>query len=111
MIKAELYMGNIFVIQKRQDSKPYDIYYDPNVPEVLQCRPLLEAFRTRVCDLLAEWTDHPTLKELMTVIDRMMSFPVTSPLMKFVTGLEVLIHKAEVSRVYGHRVTNWSLVG
>ena len=91
-------------IQKKDSSRHYDIYYDANVPEVLQCRPLLSVFRARVCELLEEWAEHPTLKELATVIDRLMSFPVTSPLMKFVTGLEVLIHKAEVR-------CDWQLMG
>ena len=75
--------------------KPFDIYYDPAVSDVLKCRPVLDSFKLRIRELLAEWEGHPTLIELMTVIDRIMSFPVTSPLIKFVTGLEVLIHKAQ----------------
>lgn len=34
----------------------------------------------------------------MVVIERIYSFPVTGPIMKFVTGLEVLLNKAHVSK-------------
>lgn len=84
------------VYYQKPECKPYDVYFDPNVPEVIQCRPLLERMRTRVEELLCEWEDHPTLRELITVIDRITAFTVTSPLMKYITGLEVLVQKAQV---------------
>lgn len=76
--------------------KPHDVYHDPNVAEVSQCRPLLETFLQRVRELLVEWPDHPTLKQLVTISERILAFSVVSPLMKFVTGLEVLLQKAQV---------------
>ena len=51
---------------------------------------------TRVRELLAEWSDHPTLKQVMLIIERILDFPVTAPLMKFVTGLEVVLEKSQV---------------
>ncbi|XP_070579649.1 LOW QUALITY PROTEIN: midasin-like [Ptychodera flava] len=76
-------------------NKPFDIYHDSNTEQAVQCRPLMEKFLARIRELLAEWPDHPTLKQLVEVINRIMAFPVTSPLMKFVTGLEVLLLKAQ----------------
>ncbi|CAH1798601.1 unnamed protein product [Owenia fusiformis] len=80
---------------KSVKSKPYDIYHDSNVPEVILCQPILEEFSTAVNKLLVEWPDHPTLKQLLLVIGRILSFPITAPLMKFVTGLETLLQKAQ----------------
>ena len=47
-----------------KQSRPYDVYHDPNVPEVVQCRPLLERFIVRIEKLLEEWPEHPTLKQV-----------------------------------------------
>lgn len=42
----------------------YDIYHDSNVAEVVQCRPVLSRLTIRVQELLAEWPDHPTLRQV-----------------------------------------------
>ena len=47
-----------------KQTRPYDVYHDPNVPEVVQCRPLLERFIVRIEKLLEEWPEHPTLKQV-----------------------------------------------
>ncbi len=39
------------------------------------------------------------LLQLVIVIERIQGFPVTSPLIKFVTGLEVLLSKAQVCHI------------
>ncbi|XP_035663677.1 midasin-like [Branchiostoma floridae] len=78
-----------------QQSRQYDIYHDPNIPEVLQCRTLLAGVTVRTEELLAQWPDHPTLKQIAQLVERLLSFPVTSPLMKFLTGLELLLKKAQ----------------
>lgn len=39
------------------------------------------------------------LLQLIVVTTRVLSFAVTSPVMKFVTGLEVLLQKAQVGTV------------
>jgi len=66
----------------------------------MRCKPALRSMRSRVNELLADWEDHPTLVEVITVIDRISAFPVTSPVMRYVTGLEVLVHKAQVWNKY-----------
>nr|XP_054753628.1 midasin-like [Lytechinus pictus] len=83
-------------IRKADDaSKPYDIYHDPNIPETIRCKPVLDDFMERIKGLLAEWPEHPTLKQLTMLIERIQSFSVDSPLMKFVTGLELLLSKSQ----------------
>lgn len=39
------------------------------------------------------------LLQLIEVTQRILSFPVTSPVMKILTGLEVLLRKAQVSKL------------
>ncbi|KAK3603576.1 hypothetical protein CHS0354_028005 [Potamilus streckersoni] len=73
----------------------YDIYHDPNVSEVIQCQPVLDHFVLRVNQLLSQWPDHPTLKQLLLIVDRILGFPVVSPIIKFLTGLELLLQKAQ----------------
>ncbi|XP_067673927.1 midasin-like [Haliotis asinina] len=76
-------------------SPVYNIYTDSNVAEVIQCRPVLTRFSARVSELQQEWPDHPTLKILQTIVDRVLSFPVTCPVMKFLTGLELVLEKSQ----------------
>lgn len=50
--------------QAMTSERPYDIYRDSNVPEVLKCRPLLTTMRNSVKKLLNEWPEHPTLQQV-----------------------------------------------
>ena len=83
-------------MQQEEGGKPFDIYHDPLVSEALACLPVLRTIRTRVQQLLAEWEEHPTLNEMTLLIDRLLDMPATSPIIKLVTGLEVLYQKAQV---------------
>ncbi|XP_078699924.1 midasin-like [Branchiostoma floridae x Branchiostoma belcheri] len=103
IVASSLVQGRLKLLQtgaedsktQPQQSRQYDIYHDPNIPEVLQCRTLLAGVTVRTEELLAQWPDHPTLKQLVQLVERLLSFPVTSPLMKFLTGLELLLKKAQ----------------
>ncbi|XP_055890090.1 midasin-like isoform X2 [Biomphalaria glabrata] len=75
--------------------KTYNIYSDSNVCEVIKCKPVLENLRKRVAELLAEWPEHPTLLLLNQLMDRILTFSVTEPVMKFLTGLELVLQKAQ----------------
>ncbi|XP_059144482.1 midasin-like [Physella acuta] len=76
-------------------AKTYNIYYDANVPEVIKCKPVIDSLRRRVEELQKEWPDHPTLLLLNQIMDRILTFSVTSPVIKFLTGLELLLQKAQ----------------
>ena len=52
----------------------YDIYHDPNVPEVIQCLPILDNLMFRVGQLLDEWPDHPTLKQVCNFLHLLHQF-------------------------------------
>ncbi|OXB54358.1 hypothetical protein ASZ78_011040, partial [Callipepla squamata] len=78
-----------------QQDGPYDFYQHPNIKQVRQCQPVLDNFAKEVNRLLQEWPEHPVLLQLLVVIDRIQSFPLSSPLSKFLNGLEILLAKAQ----------------
>ncbi|XP_035825952.1 midasin isoform X2 [Aplysia californica] len=75
--------------------KSYNFYYDTNIQEVMKCRPVIDGLRVRVDELQKEWPQHPTLILLQQVMTRILSFPVSCPVVKFLTGLELLLEKAQ----------------
>ncbi|KAK8720293.1 hypothetical protein OTU49_013436 [Cherax quadricarinatus] len=82
---------------------PYDIYRDPNPKEVLKVRPLLQSVRERVDELLKLWPDHPSLLMVNRVVTRVLAFPLTSPLMRHVVGLETVLEKAQEWEKNAHK--------
>ncbi|XP_025949160.1 midasin [Dromaius novaehollandiae] len=78
-----------------QQDGPYDFYQHPNIQQVRQCQPVLDNFAKVVNRLLQEWPEHPVLLQLLVVMDRIQSFPLSSPLSKFLNGLEILLAKAQ----------------
>uniref|UniRef100_A0A663LN04 Midasin n=1 Tax=Athene cunicularia TaxID=194338 RepID=A0A663LN04_ATHCN len=78
-----------------QQDGPYDFYQHPNIQQVRQCQPVLDHFAKEVNGLLQEWPEHPVLLQLLVVMDRIRSFPLSSPLSKFLNGLEILLAKAQ----------------
>ncbi|NXE72930.1 MDN1 protein, partial [Cochlearius cochlearius] len=78
-----------------QQDGPYDFYQHPNIQQVRQCQPVLDNFAKEVNGLLQEWPEHPVLVQLLVVMDRIWSFPLSCPLSKFLNGLEILLAKAQ----------------
>ncbi|KAJ7398225.1 hypothetical protein BTVI_127123 [Pitangus sulphuratus] len=78
-----------------QQEGPYDFYQHPNIQQVRQCQPVLDNFAKEINGLLQEWPEHPVLVQLLVVMDRIRSFPLSSPLSKFLNGLEILLAKAQ----------------
>ncbi|XP_066850638.1 midasin isoform X2 [Anser cygnoides] len=78
-----------------QQDGPYDFYQHPNIQQVRLCQPVLDNFAKEVNRLLQEWPEHPVLLQLLVVMDRIRSFPLSSPLSKFLNGLEILLAKAQ----------------
>ncbi|XP_050394421.2 midasin [Patella vulgata] len=76
-------------------SEFYDVYYDSNVAEVSQCKGVLDRFIIRLEELLVEFPEHPTLLQILAIIERILSFSITCPIMKFLVGLELLLEKSK----------------
>ncbi|PZC77928.1 hypothetical protein B5X24_HaOG202809 [Helicoverpa armigera] len=108
-------------VDGEESSSKVDFYRSAWVSETKQCVPLLHRVRDNTNELLAQWPDFPTLKEIIIIVNRILSFPVTSPVSRFLTGLELLrdkieewnknAHKGnnmiEVSLAVGQQIINW----
>eukprot|EP00794_Sanderia_malayensis_P000583 gene583-1243_t len=104
----------------------FDIYHDSNIFEVRKLIALLGKFLLRLDELLAEFAEHPVLlqavflelfvpllatlalmtlglvarKQTKKIIERILSFPINQPLMKFLTGLEILLKQTQEWEAY-----------
>jgi midasin len=56
---------------------------------------LVASVRRRLATLLAEWPDHPLLGQLAEICDRVMALPLLGPLKSALTGLELLLARAQ----------------
>ncbi|XP_071447069.1 midasin [Hetaerina americana] len=72
-----------------------DFYHDPWIQESVRCLPVLNDLKGEIQRLLLSWPEHPVLCQISTVVDRILSFPTSSPLSRFVTGLELTLAKAQ----------------
>ncbi|XP_068087248.1 midasin [Hyperolius riggenbachi] len=75
--------------------EPYDFYQHANIQELKQCNQVLNHLLTEINQLLGEWPEHPALVQLVVIIERIQGFPVSSPLSKFLNGLEILLAKSQ----------------
>ncbi|KAG0206795.1 AAA ATPase midasin [Mortierella sp. GBA30] len=73
----------------------YDFYKDQRVAEVVRIVPILQKLRNRLEGILAVWSEHAILESLIEFCDKMLTFPMDSPVAKILAGLEVLLLKTE----------------
>ncbi|XP_065113160.1 midasin [Paramisgurnus dabryanus] len=78
-----------------QSDGPYDFYREHNMSQARLCLPALEQLSKAVRQRLDDWPDHPALVQITTVIERILAFSLSSPLAKFLNGLEILLSKAQ----------------
>ncbi|XP_003200751.2 midasin [Danio rerio] len=78
-----------------QNDGPYDFYREPNMSQARLCLPALEQLSKAVRQRLNDWPEHPALVQIIMVIERILAFSLSSPLAKFLNGLEILLSKAQ----------------
>ncbi|XP_013187576.2 midasin [Amyelois transitella] len=102
-------------------SQKVDFYRSAWVSETKQCAPLLHRVKDATNQLLDQWPDFPTLKDIIVIVNRILSFPVSSPVSRLLTGLELLRDKIEewnknahkgnnmidISLAVGQQIINW----
>ncbi|XP_051781409.1 midasin isoform X2 [Erpetoichthys calabaricus] len=76
-------------------SGSYDFYQHANIAQVRLCHPVLEDLNKAVQSRLQEWPEHPALMQILVVTERILAFPISDPLAKFLNGLEILLAKAQ----------------
>jgi len=52
---------------------------------------VLENLGAKLRAELVNWPEHAVLQSILTIVDRILGFPLTSPLAQLVTGLELLV--------------------
>ncbi|CAH8573288.1 unnamed protein product [Heterobilharzia americana] len=69
----------------------YNVYHDP-IPlgEADKLNVIMRNLEKQVKHILTQWPGQPSLLRLLTIIHRIESFTVSDPLIKFVTGIEML---------------------
>ncbi|XP_059060931.1 midasin [Achroia grisella] len=102
-------------------SQKVDFYRSAWVSETRQCVPLLYKVKEATNELLDQWPDFPTLKDIIVIVNRILNFPLSSPVSRLLTGLELLRDKIEewnknahkgnnmidISLAVGQQIVNW----
>lgn len=81
----------------------YNFYEDINVAETSYCVPVLNGLASRACSLLREFPEHPGLCQILKIIYRILSFPISCSAMKVLTGLELVLAAAQDWEANAHR--------
>ncbi|KAJ7552525.1 hypothetical protein O6H91_06G059100 [Diphasiastrum complanatum] len=74
----------------------FNIYKDSNPSEIANMLEPLASLLQRVTNLLIEWPEHPVLMQIAQTIKLLSSISLQSPVMKAVTGLEMILAKAQL---------------
>ena len=96
------YLGYLFISRLRihevesfVTSSGYDFYNDSNIAEVQQVRSLLINYSESIHKPLKKWPERDVLLNLDILCKRILSFPATSPIIRFLTGIELLLIKSD----------------
>lgn len=83
---------------------PHDFYHDPQPKEASRLYAILSALGRRIKeDLLSQWPEHAILQYLMALVDRISGFHLSSTLSSLLTGIELLLRKAEDWEAYSDK--------
>jgi midasin len=109
---VKLKTGFIFMNQMRiksidspldQGKDVYDFYNDPNIYESRRIGPVILQYEKKLNMALEKWPEHDVLISLATICKRLISFPVTSPILKLLLGLELLLIKSHDWEAYSSK--------
>ncbi|WVZ15742.1 hypothetical protein V8G54_013308, partial [Vigna mungo] len=81
----------------------YNFYKDSNAPEMVHMLKVLEPLQQQILPHINEWEDHNDLQKILDVIDMLLTLPSDTPLAKTFSGLQFLLHKAEVMQENGSK--------
>jgi hypothetical protein len=74
-------------------NKPFDIYQDSKPSMIIECFSTINSIEERTKSLLLTHETHPTLTEILLVIQRIKSFSIKNSLIKFLYGFDILFNK------------------
>lgn len=76
-------------------STTHGFYHAKNHVETQRAHSPLFTMAEKVEANLLQWPEHPVLQQLLVIIQRVQSFPLSSPIPRFLMGLEILLEKVE----------------
>jgi len=88
-IKSKETLSNYFL----NLNKPFDIYHDSKPSMIIECFSTIKSIEDRTNSLLITHENHPTLLEILLVIQRIKSFSIENSLIKFLYGFDILFNK------------------
>ena len=87
-----------------------NVYTDSNVAEVRLVRQPLHDLCARLRELLQRWEDHPILSRMLHLSELVLNLPSQTPVMKVLTGIEILLHKAQEWQMNASREVSLQLL-
>ncbi|KAL3008468.1 hypothetical protein AAZX31_07G033800 [Glycine max] len=81
----------------------YNFYKDSNASEMVQILKVLAPLQQQILPLLNEWEDRNDLQKFLDIIEMLLTLPSDTPLAKAFSGLQFLLHKAEVMQENGSK--------
>ncbi|KAJ1918233.1 AAA ATPase midasin [Tieghemiomyces parasiticus] len=87
----------------REPGDRYDFYADPHLNETSTFAALLGELDARLVQLQAAWPEQPVLARLRDLVTRLRSQPASSPLAKWLTGVELFLTQAQDWELYASR--------
>ncbi|KAI5422495.1 hypothetical protein KIW84_045799 [Lathyrus oleraceus] len=79
-----------------ESANRYNFYKDSNAHEIEQMLKVLAPLRQQFLSNLNEWEEQNDLQNFLVVIDMLLTLPSDIPLAKAFSGLQFLLHKAQV---------------
>lgn len=64
-------------------------------PKSCQVREVLLSYNRSLDKALKNWPEHDVLQNLSSICQKIISFPITSPIIKLLVGLEILLVKSD----------------
>lgn len=77
-----------------------NLYMDSCVEELKFIEIPLKSLLLKMNDLISLYPNHPILIQIIRICDRILKFPLNSPLMKILSGLEFVLKKSEEWEAY-----------
>ena len=83
-----------------------DFYRHSNIPEAKSVIDVLSKFNDRISDFLLQWPEHLMLLQLSALCHRIINFKISSPIPKFLTGLEMVLTQSENWEKYASKAVS-----
>ncbi|XP_037035796.1 midasin isoform X2 [Bradysia coprophila] len=92
-----------FLQLTEKPDRPYDFYKDSNISEIVGSTEVLSKIEIRTNDELNLWPDHAVLIDMIRIIERIRSLPITSSVVRFSTGFQLLRQKLDEWNKLAHK--------